>query len=140
MGYRSTFVTEDLYFLVPEWFVEKWPNIHYGEDDGKPAFPLAAKFERKFYSGAEDELFIDIARVLKENPDNYPVEATLVLLHEDGEVDRVIISPDKITLQGSLKYDPEDCYNPQLGDRDAVFEPKYDATDLSDEPQTDSES
>lgn len=122
MGYRTTFVTEDVYFPVPDWFKDKWPNISYGECDDKPAFPLAATFERKFYMGAEDELFIDIAKVLRENTERYPKEVTLVLLHEDDEVDRVFITGDKVTIQGSLKYDPDNCYNPQLGDRNETYE------------------
>ena len=121
MGYRTTFVTEDLYFVTPDWFNEKWPNISYGECDDKKGFPLASTFERKFYAGVEDELFIDLARVMRENTERYPKEVTLVLLHEDGQVDKVIITPEKITLQGSLKFDPEDCYNWQLGDRDSEY-------------------
>jgi hypothetical protein len=118
VGYRSTFVTEDVYFPLPDWFTEKWTSISYGEMDGKPAFPIASKFERKFYSGVEEELFTDLARVLKENDEDYPREIILVLLHEDGEIDRVIITGDKVKLQSSLKYQDDDCDNWQFGTRE----------------------
>ena len=121
MGYRSTFVTEALYFETPEWFNEKWQTLSYGEWDGKKGFPLASTFERKFYYGVEDELFIDLARVIRENTETYPNEVTLALLHEDGEIDRITITAEKITLQGSLKHDPEDDDNWQLGRRDKEY-------------------
>jgi len=125
MGYRSTFVTEDVYYRLPKWFVEKWTTINYGEHDDKPSFPLSSKFERKFYSGIEDELFIDIAKALGENTDTYPKEVVVALMHEDGEIDRITITPEKITLQGSLQYDPE-AENWQFGNRDKelVIAPK----------------
>lgn len=122
MGYRSTFVTDDVLIQVPDWFVEKWPTINYGEDEGKPAFPLSSKFERKFYNGVQEELFLDIAQVLREVSEKYPKQVTIALLHEDGMIDRITITGKKITLQGSLRYDPEDSYNPQLGSRDEVYD------------------
>lgn len=131
MGYRSTFVSEHNYVPLPEWFIEKWKDaVHfqvrpeglYGGGAGDLTFPISSKFERKFYSSAEDELFIDIAKVLRELPEKeHKKDVVLVLMHEDGEIDRVIITADKVVLQGSLKYDPEDCYNPQLGDRNEEF-------------------
>lgn len=120
MGYRSTFVTEDLYVELPDWFYEKYKDdINFGDHSVKynpllkPCFPLSSKWERKFYAGAEDELFIDLAKVLRDNEDKWVKEVQLVLLHEDGEVDRVIITPDKVILQRSLQADGS--YNPQLG-------------------------
>lgn len=123
MGYRSTFITEDAYYELPKWFHDKWKSsVNFGEHTDKthinplpngPCFPLSSKWERKFYSGAEDELFVDLSKVLKETGREYPL--TVVLLHEDGEVDRLIITNKDITLQRSLKYDEDDDYNPQLG-------------------------
>lgn len=126
MGYRSTFVTEDLYVPIPDWFVEKWKDsVHFGvtayEGEKVISFPISSKWERKFYSGAEEELFIDLARVLKECKESYVNRLKLALMHEDGLIDRVIITPHKITLEGNLTYDKDDCYNPQLGDRNNEF-------------------
>lgn len=131
MGYRTTFVSEHIYVPLPQWFTDKWEeSVHfyvrpeglYGAPAGTLTMPISSKFERKFYSSAEDELFIDLARVLRELDERDRVkEISIALMHEDGEIDRVIITPNKITLEGSLKYDPEDCYNPQLGDRNEVL-------------------
>ena len=45
----------------------------------------------------------------------------IVLMHEDGEIDRVTITPTQVKIEGSLKFDPEDCYNPELGDRNEEY-------------------
>lgn len=132
MGYRTTFVTEDKYQAVPNWFYEKYKEIiQFGEHKrawdnpvDEPAFPLASKWERKFYLGAEDELFIDLARVMQELDEKYSQTLSVVLMHEDGEIDRVLITPQKITLQRSLHYDPDDDYNPQLGSSEEYIIPK----------------
>lgn len=122
MGYRSTFVTEDLYVPIPDWFIEKWKeHVHFGrvnyEGEKVTSFPVSSKHEWKFYSGAEEDLFVDLAQVLRECKDSYVNTLVLALMHEDGLIDRVIIKPDKISLEGNLNYDKDDCYNPNLGDR-----------------------
>lgn len=125
MGYRSTFVSEHVYITLPDWFIDKWkesvnfqlrPGGLYGGGEGDTTLPISSKYERKFYSGAEDELFLDLARVLREHKEKqYIKNLNIVLLHEDGCIDNVVIEPTKIILQRSLRYDPDDDYNPQLG-------------------------
>lgn len=131
MGYRTTFVSEHIYVPMPQWFVDKWessvhfytrPEGMYGGGAGDLTLPISSKFERKFYSGAEDELFLDLAKVLREIEDQEHIrDIQLVLMHEDGYIDRVTITPSKVKIEGCLQYDPEDCYNPQLGDRDEEY-------------------
>lgn len=129
MGYRSTFVTEHIYIKFPDWFIEKWKDaVHfqvrpeglYGGGAGDLTLPISSKFERKFYSGAEEPLFLDLARVLREHEEEID-RLRLVIIHEDGEVDRVIVTPHKITLEGSLEHDPRGGYNPRLGDRNETY-------------------
>ena len=133
MGYRTTFVSEHLYIPIPDWFLKKYQDsVHfyydrpveiYGGGEGKLTFPISSQYERKFYSGAEDELFLDIAKVLRETNETLIKDINIVLMHEDGEVDRVVIEPNKVTLQRSLKYDQEDDYNPQLGNSEEYIIP-----------------
>jgi hypothetical protein len=124
MGYRSTFVTEDIYYELPEWFIEKYQDqINFSEKKlegyDKLTFPLSSKYERKFYSGAEDELFVDLAKMLQQVTESYPRDITIALMHEDGEIDRVIITPEKVTIQRSLEN--TGGYNPQLGSGNDEF-------------------
>ena len=131
MGYRTTFVSEHIYVPLPEWFVDKYESsVHFfirpeglfGGGAGDVTMPISSKYERKFYSSAEEELFVDLARVLRGlDKDEHVNRIRIVLMHEDGEIDRVTITPEKVTIQGSLKFDSEDCYNPQLGDRDEEY-------------------
>ena len=132
MGYRTTFVSEHLYIPIPDWFLEKYQDsVHFyirpaglhGGGEGSLTFPISSQYERKFYSGAEDELFLDIARVLRNSKEKLIRDINIVLMHEDGEVDRVIVEPNKVTLQRSLRYDKDDDYNPQLGNSEEYIIP-----------------
>ncbi len=130
MGYRSTFVSEHIYVSLPEWFVEKYKNSVnfyvrpeglYGGGAGELTMPISSKYERKFYSSAEEEIFVDLSKVLRELDEKEHIRnIRIALMHEDGEIDRVTITPKKVTIQG-LKFDPEDCYNSQLGDRNEEY-------------------
>lgn len=130
MGYRSTFVSEHIYVPLPEWFIEKYKNsVHfyvrpeglYGGGAGELTMPISSKYERKFYNSAEEEIFVDLSKVLRELDDREHVGNIIIaLMHEDGEIDRVTITPKKVTIQG-LNFDPDDCYNSQLGDRNEEY-------------------
>ena len=133
MGYRTTFVSEEVYIKLPEWFTEKWdysvhfhtrPDGLYGGGAGDTTLPISSKQERKFHMGAQDELFIDLAKVLRETSDEWVKSIDIVMMHEDGMVDKVIVHPDRVVLQRSLRYDSEDDYNPQLGDSEEYIIPK----------------
>lgn len=131
MGYRTTFVSQDYYEDLPEWFVEKWKDyINFGEHrNKKPSWPISSKWERKFYSGTDEDLFLDVARILRENTDpvwaGYGIE--FVLMHEDGEVTKVKVEKDKISGK-HLNVDEEDTSNWQLGEwEDRIIEEEKDA-------------
>jgi hypothetical protein len=90
---------------LPEWFVEKYQGgMHLGERDGKASLPIVTKFERKFYAGKEDELFVDFQQVLREQPgrfrDGDGVE--FVLFHECSGITMVRVGANFIRM-----YEPE---------------------------------
>ena len=111
MGYRSTFITNDFYEEIPEWFVKKYEGqLNFGERDGKPAAVIASKWERTFYGMAEDELFADIAKGAGEIDISCPIGGALV--HEDGLVTAVHITPTEIKVE----HLDSDGMNVQLGE------------------------
>lgn len=119
MGYRSTIITEDFPLHLPPWFVDKYQeSYNLGEYDSQPSLPISSRYETKFYQGAQQELFVDIAKVLQEQPDGVPSDITCALLHEDGRIDRVVIGRNRIELTRSLE-DPDDGYSEQLGDSES---------------------
>ena len=92
MGFRSTFVTEDLFpdAFWPTWFREKYvDSVNIGAC-------LSSKMECKTYYTWKD-LDADICRVLAEAPDDEyarPLRnVVLVYLHECGGITRVELSP-----------------------------------------------
>lgn len=115
MGYRSTFITDQKYVELPEWFVEKYEgSLNFGDIDGKPGYPLSSKWERKFYQNTDEELFLDIAKTLKPGEGVYADAVFLSLLHEDGQMSRVVITHSKITITHLDTH--SSVFNGQLGD------------------------
>lgn len=88
MGFRSTFVTEDMNITWPIWFREKYPHLNFGDDNNGQ---LSTKFEIKIY---EDDIFKDIQKVLVEV--NFCLKFTIAVLHECGGINRVDITKDKV--------------------------------------------
>jgi hypothetical protein len=92
MGYRSTFVTDDLNLQLPEWFVEKWgKSVHMAEGNRTP---IASKYEAKTYwhwLGLEE----DLQRVLSEGEHPH-WSIHIVFMGEDGELSKSEIFSDRI--------------------------------------------
>jgi hypothetical protein len=90
MGFRSTFVTQDLGFgrKWPEWFVTRWGGLCEFGKNGQ----LSSVREEKTY-GRLDELDTDIQKAIREMEVD---EIVLVYLHECGGITRVQIDHDKI--------------------------------------------
>lgn len=104
MGFRSNFITEDLYGIIPQWFLDKYPNYTYHTYEDKKSFPLAQLYETKFYSDVnETEKFLDIQKVLKEGKD-MPDDIIVILLHECGGITRVTITKDAITAREPVNW------------------------------------
>lgn len=103
MGFRSTFISEDMRAVeIPAWFIEKYPlhSSWVNDANGKHFFPIAQLWESKFYAPlAETEIFLDIQRIIQEHQkiNGFPKDVVLVLLHECGGITRVKITEDTIT-------------------------------------------
>ena len=122
MGYRSVFITEDMYMELPVWFYDKYKDsINFGNHvfnngiSSKSSFPLSSKSERKFYQGAKDEMFIDLSKVIEELQDDFTKSISLLLLHEDQELSSVVITADTIDLRH------QGGYNSQLGESETYI-------------------
>ena len=95
MGFRSTFITEDIAITWPEWFKGKYKFIHFPAKCGC----ISSKFEVKLYCGVEEELFLDIQKVVFDANSDLGVENfIIVILHECGGISRVQISKESIRM------------------------------------------
>lgn len=102
MGFRSTMITEDMHIQIPQWFIEKYPNIHASykqdsetNDNQHWFFPLSTVGEQKFYQSFKDyDLFVDIQKIIVDKWEKCTIE--LVLLHECGGITKVIINEKEI--------------------------------------------
>jgi len=93
MGFRSTFVTDDLAWKWPQWFREKYAsNVHFPLESG----PIASVREGKTY-GMYTDIPADIQRALSEiEPAEREFRLVLVYLHECGGITRCEIRRDSI--------------------------------------------
>jgi hypothetical protein len=90
MGFRSTFITQDLGGPLPDWFVEKWKNsLHFNEGN---RLPISSKREGKYDQA--DELLTDLQKVLPWEDEERAL--VLVWLHECGGITRLEISKRQI--------------------------------------------
>lgn len=85
---------------IPDWFIEKYPNIKATIKPELPIeggnhwfFPLSTAKEQKFYFPFEEyEMFKDIQKIIEVK--TFPL--AIVLLHECGGITRVEIGKDYI--------------------------------------------
>jgi hypothetical protein len=88
--------SQDPWILIPQWFLDKWPNMTGVTTEKGVAFPLLTKSEQKFYqSFADYELFTDIQKLIPENW-NDEHSLMLVLMHECGGITKLEISRKRI--------------------------------------------
>jgi len=93
MGFRSTFVTQDIYITWPEWFVKKYSEIVYFRNNHVGS--ISSKFQGKCY-GAWEVLNEDIQHAI-----DWSLGIThfvVIYLHECGGITRAQISKDSIKL------------------------------------------
>ena len=98
MGFRTTFTSEDYYLPLPKWFVKKYKGRinMYKNSKGNMDFPISSVVERKFYDGKDDELFIDLQKVLNESKETRLDDFQICLFHECGGITKVHIGGDFI--------------------------------------------
>jgi hypothetical protein len=107
MGFRSYLFTEEPGYdvQVPAWFLEKWKSlIAVNNKGGKGFFPVASKFETKFYQEFDrDERFLDLQKILQgeNDPD---IELRVILLHECGGITKVLITPTSILSNEPVEW------------------------------------
>jgi len=100
MGFRSTLTSGDLGGVnLPKWFIDKYKDNYYFGIKTRMASKnhlfISSKFESKYYSGKEEDVFLDLQRVIKEIDIS---KFVLVLLHECGGITRVQVEKNKIFL------------------------------------------
>jgi len=99
MGFRTTITTEDLSGIkLPKWFRDKWQDqFNFGEGNYSRkyngAMLITSKHERKFYNGKDEEILLDIQKVVKLKDISSFI---VVMLHECGGITRVQIEKDSI--------------------------------------------
>ena len=105
MGFRSMLATESTGLKLPKWFVDKWQNFYNINDQQDEVYlPITSKIESKYYQSADEDIFIDLQRVLVES-DWEGDDFEIVLFHECGGITKVHIGKDFIKL-----YEPEGCH------------------------------
>lgn len=106
MGFRSTFITEDIDGHFPEWFITKWQHVvHFGKAGNDGALPLSSKWEAKHYDGFQD-LETDIQKAFPW--DGRLKRIILVWLHECGGITRVEISKNAIKYSEPYDWNIQD--------------------------------
>lgn len=84
MGFRSTFVTDDIGIDWPTWFVDKWKDwIHFTFWNGQAQGPISSRVEHKTYTKWA-ELPTDIQKVISEESDSLRKRIRLLFFHECG--------------------------------------------------------
>jgi hypothetical protein len=98
MGYRGTFITDDVGFEFSESFVEKYKdryNFHLGSH-----LPISSKTEFKRHW---DKLEDDIVKELKEKDYDYRILG--IWFYEDGLLERIVF-----TKNGIEDYEDSEWY------------------------------
>lgn len=98
MGFRSTFITEDVNVKVPKWFRDKWGKmIHWNKVKNSFLFPLSSAWEAKTY-GIWLDLEEDLKKILAEQKDDWWLKHPLIVvyLHECGGITRLEVYKDKV--------------------------------------------
>lgn len=105
MGYRAVAITEHTGVEIPGWFKDKWGDqlsipVYKGEfykKDiiGKPRTPIAYTFERKWH----DEVIEDLQKVVEQDKDWIGDCLQMIMMHEDGKVNRLTIYADKVVIE-----------------------------------------
>ncbi len=104
MGFRSVFISEHYSIEWPAWFVERWKESVFFDEDNKGL--IASRFEGKMHD-LFSEIFTDVQKVLKARECNNSNREKLVfvILHECRGITRVEVHQDKIWYSEPKTWD-----------------------------------
>ncbi len=111
MGYRASAITEHTGLTIPQWFKEKWDdqlNIPLYEGEmyaekyiGTPRTPISYKWERKWH----DDIIEDLQKVVAEDEEWSGNSLKMIMMHEDGKVNRINIYKDKVVIEDPTEWE-----------------------------------
>jgi hypothetical protein len=114
MGYRASAITEHTGVTIPQWFKDKWDvqlNIPVYEGEmfrkeliGAPRTPISYKWERKFH----DDILKDLQKVVAEDTEWSGDKLMMIMMHEDGSVNRINIYADKVVIEAPASWSIEE--------------------------------
>ena len=108
MGFRSTFVTDDIGIEWPTWFVDKWKDwVHFTFCNEQAMGPISSRVEHKTYTKWE-ELPTDIQKVISTYPDDLRKRIRLLFFHECGGCSCFDIKPQSIVLTEPVAWREKD--------------------------------
>jgi hypothetical protein len=100
MGYRSTFVTNDTFIPMPQWFHDRWErSCHLPKVGTKGSSCISSKYELKTYGawqGLEQDLQRCLAEAVKSGDEPWMSHILVSWLGEDGEGGLTTIYADRI--------------------------------------------
>ena len=114
MGYRAVAITEHTGVTIPQWFKDKWDDqlntpVYKGEMFsaelvGTPRTPISYKWERKFH----DDIIEDLQKVVAEDKEWSGEKLQMIMMHEDGKVNRINIYADKLVIEAPIEWEVVD--------------------------------
>lgn len=114
MGYRASAITEHTGLNIPQWFSDKWKDqlsipIYKGawykkEYIGRPRTPIAYLHERKYHHDILEDLQKCVAEDKEWSGDNLQ----MIMMHEDGKVNRISIYADKLVIENPTEWEVVD--------------------------------
>ena len=108
MGFRSTFVTDDLGIEWSTWFVDKWKDwVHFAFWNGQAMGPISSRVEAKTYTHWK-ELPTDIQKVISEKFDPLRKRIRLLFFHECGGCSCFEIKPESIIITEPIAWREKD--------------------------------
>jgi hypothetical protein len=118
MGYRSVIITQHTGVTIPQWFAYKWgalfsvptydARFSMEKYAGKPRTPIASLSESK----GHEEIIEDLKKVVAEDTEWTGDHLKMIVMHEDGKVNRLNIYADKVVIEAPTGWEVvEDVYN-----------------------------
>lgn len=114
MGYRASAITEHTGVKITQWFKDKWDeqlNIPVYEGEmfraeviGQPRTPISYKYERKWHG----DIIEDLQKVVAEDKGWMGEKLQMIMMHEDGSVNRVNIYADKVIIEAPTGWTTEE--------------------------------